>query len=68
MWIYLQCGARSRVVHDRVRGYTYSFYPTGVVHRDLVAPRLARSDPIDFEAPVYCDETNGYNHHPAFPV
>ena len=41
MWIYLQCGARSRVVHDRVRGYMYSFHPAGVVHLYPIAPNPA---------------------------
>ena len=27
-----ESAAGSRVVHDRVRGYTYSFHPAGVVH------------------------------------
>ena len=38
-----------------------------VVHLDPLATRLARSDPTDSETPVYCHETNGYGHHPAFP-
>src|SRR6185503_18178363 len=42
MWFYLQCGARSRVVHDRVRSYTYSFHPAGVVHMYPLAP-----NPVD---------------------
>ena len=58
MWIYLQCGARSRVVHDRVRGYMYSFHPAGVVHLYPLAPNPARSDLTISEAPV--NETNGY--------
>ena len=58
MWIYLQCGARSRVVHDRVRGYTYSFHPAGVVHLYPLATNPARSDLTFSEAPV--NETNGY--------
>ena len=58
MWIYLQCGARSRVVHDRVRGYMYSFHPAGVVHLYPLATNPARSDPAFSEAPV--NETNGY--------
>ena len=58
MWIYLQCGARSRVVHDRVRGYSYSFHPAGVVHPYPLAPNPARSDLTISEAPV--NETNGY--------
>ena len=28
----LECEAEFRVVHDLVRGYTYSFHPAGVVH------------------------------------
>ena len=34
--------ARSRVVHDRIPGYKYSFHPAGVVHLDsleIVASR-----------------------------
>ena len=33
-----------------------------------LAPRLAEDQPANSEASVYCDETNGYGHHPAFPV
>ena len=58
MWIYLQCGARSRVVHDRVCGYTYSFHPAGVVHLYPLATNPDRSNPTFSEAPV--NETNGY--------
>ena len=52
MWIYLQCGARFRVVHDRVRGYTYSFHPAGVVHLYPLAPDPAGDQPTFSEAPV----------------
>ena len=58
MWIYLQCGARSRVVHDRVRGYTYNFHPAGVVHLYPLAPNPAGDQPTFSEAPV--NETNDY--------
>ena len=51
------CGARSKVVHDRVRGYTYSFHPLGVVHLYPLAPSLAGDQPTNSEAPV--NETNG---------
>ena len=37
----LRCEARSRVVHDRLRGYTYSFHPARVVHMYPLAPTLA---------------------------
>ena len=59
MWIYLQCGARSRVVHDRVRGYTYSFHPAGVVHLYPLTPDPAKSDLAITEALV--NETSGYD-------
>ena len=58
MWIYLRCGARFRVVHDRVRGYTYSFHPAGVVHLYPLAPNPAGDQPTFSEAPI--NETNGY--------
>ena len=43
-------------------------HSTKVVHLDPLAMRLARSDPTDSKAPVYCHKTNGYGHHPAFPT
>ena len=54
----LRSEARIRDVHDRVRGYTYSFHPAGVVHLYPLATNPARSDLTFFEAPV--NETNGY--------
>jgi len=59
MWIYLQCGARSRVVHDRVRGYTYSFHPARVVYLYPLAPTLVGDQPTNSEAPV--NEINSYS-------
>ena len=34
-------------------------HTTGIVHLDPLAARLAGDQPTNFEAPVYCHETNG---------
>ena len=39
--------AGSRVVQDRVRGYTYCFHPTRVVHLAPLKSKSARRDPTE---------------------
>ena len=57
--------AGSRVVHDRVRGYTYSFHPVGVVHLYPTCHEPRRQATLTiFEAPA--NETSGYDNHLAF--
>ena len=48
-----ESAAGSRVVHDRVRGYTYSFHPAGVVHLYPLESLPAGGQPSDIETPVY---------------
>jgi hypothetical protein len=37
----------SRVVHDRGRGYTYSFHPAGVVHLDPLESKPTEDQPTE---------------------
>jgi len=56
-----ESAAGSRVVHDRVCGYTYSFNSVELVYLYPLAPLPAGNDPTDSEAPVYCNGTSGYD-------
>ena len=55
----LRSEARTRDVHDRVRGYTYSFHPAGVVHMFPLAPKPA-SKQLRLSPMHQSNETNGY--------
>jgi len=45
----------------------YNFHLAGVVQLDPLAPRPAGDQLTNSKAHVYCNETNSYDHHPAFP-
>ena len=55
----LRSEAKTRDVHDRVRGYTYSFHPAGVVHLYPLGPKPA-SKQLRLSLRYLSNETNGY--------
>ena len=55
----LRSEAKTRDVHDRVRGYTYSFHPAGVVHLYPLGPKPA-SKQLRLSLRHLSNETNGY--------